>query len=56
MKYVVTTYLFGYRDFDSFKLLKWHKKSHRQKIADVIQGFCFSRRQSRRHLPNADVS
>ena len=39
-----------------FTIFKWQSKSRRQKSADVIQWFSFSRRQSRRHLPNADVS
>ena len=32
--------------FDSFELLKWQKKSCRQKSVKVIHWFCFSRRQS----------
>ena len=39
-----------------FTIFKWQNKSRRQKSADVIQWFCFSRRQLRRHLPNPDVS
>ena len=59
-KYVVSTHLLGYRNllqfyFDSVELLNWQKESHRQKSAVVVQGFFFPRRQSRQHLPNADV-
>ena len=37
-----------------FTIFKWQNKSRRQKSADMIQWFCFSHRQSRLHLPNAD--
>ena len=39
-----------------FTIFKWQNKSCRQKSADTIQWSCFSHRQLRRHLPNADMS
>ena len=35
-----------------FTIFKWQNKSCRQKSANVIQWFCFSVRQSRRHSAN----
>ena len=61
MKYVVSMLCLGIRVFfqfyfDSFELLKWQKKSRRQKSGNVIQWYCFSGQQSRRHLQKAEVS